>query len=321
MCATINREKKTKTCVLLQIVSPENSRICLIGLLPVVWSSMLLTVTEVQLMWESPLLFAPKLHVSQKQNLLLKIALVIPSKDIGLFCLITCKLLQCFLNPSYTKCLRETDVCLPYKRIHCGAIVGANPVICCLLKSFHITEQFTELGLIKIVPQVDAHSQSHVERNSLAFKDEDERWIVFTVSVSKVPWYYTSSLYGLAPKERDISFMVGSIPVARLLISSHYIYMFWYNTSHRNPFWSGEGRWRLFFFCRRFGAASKHVTIIIWALHWFTLLSSLAVTSSKASRCSRESTSNVCHRSTAKAEENGRLHVRNNRHCVFRALM
>lgn len=73
------------------------------------------------------------------------------------------------------------------------------------------------------MPQVDAHRLSHVERNSLAFKDE-RAIFVQSCLISKVPWFYTSSLFGLAPK--DTSFTVGSIQVAFMSVISSHIYMF-----------------------------------------------------------------------------------------------
>lgn len=48
---------------------------------------------------------------------------------------------------------------------------------------------------------------------------------------------------------------------------------------------------------------SKHVIIIRWALQKLTRFSSRSVTNSRASKYSRESTSNVCWRSTAKVKE------------------
>ncbi len=56
--------------------------------------------------------------------------------------------------------------------------------------------------------------------------------------------------------------------------------------------------WRIFY--RRRQVMSKHVIIIRWALQKLTRFSSRSVTNSKASKYSRESTSNVCWRSTKK---------------------
>lgn len=73
-------------------------------------------------------------------------ALVTLHKDNGLLFLITFKPFQCFFNPSYAEPLeRDGFVCLLYKTIYCGAVVLANPVSCCLFKSFHMTEPFREL--------------------------------------------------------------------------------------------------------------------------------------------------------------------------------
>lgn len=60
---------------------------------------------------------------------------------------------------------------------------------------------------------------------------------------------------------------------------------------------------RCHFLYRRRQVTSKHVIIMRWALQKFTRFSSRSVTNSKASRYSRESTSNVCWRSTAEQKQ------------------